>query len=58
MASVVVASVGVATSSVTLQRIAAGMSAYVVAVALFFNLSIVLRQQHVSGDTLFGAFAA
>ena len=58
VASVVVAVIGVATSSVTLQRIAGGMSAYVVAVALFFILSIVLRQQHVSGDTLFGAFAA
>ena len=54
----VVAGAGVATSSVTVQRIAGGMSAYVVSASLVFILLVVLRQQHVTGDTLFGAFAA
>ena len=58
VASVVTAIVGVATSSVTIQRIAGGISAYVVAASLVFILLVVLRQQHVTGDTLFGAFAA
>jgi hypothetical protein len=56
--SIVVAVVGVATASITTQRIASGLSAYVLAAAFFFIVRLVLRQERVTGDTLFGALAA
>lgn len=58
LASIAIAVVGVVATSVPTQRIASGISAYVLAAAFFFILRLVLREEHVTGDTLFGALAA
>ncbi|MGI9578458.1 MAG: potassium channel family protein [Microthrixaceae bacterium] len=56
--AIVLAVTGVAMSSFGLQRLAAGIGAYLVAVVFVYVLSVVLHQEHVTGDTLFGALAA
>ncbi|MGI9641306.1 MAG: hypothetical protein ACR2N9_00840, partial [Acidimicrobiia bacterium] len=57
-ASIVLALIGVTTSSVTMQRIASSVTASVLAALLVLVLLVVLRQRHVTADTLFGALAA
>lgn len=56
-ASVLVAIVGIATSSIPIQRVAAGISSYALAAAAFLVFRLVLAQRRVTGDTLFGALA-
>ena len=49
--------VGVAIASVDVQRIASGVTAFVLAAAIFFVFRALIAQRRVSADTFFGAFA-